>query len=44
MQKDRMGNFEFLEIHRGPEGVEIGSKQLILFFILFYFSDLNAGF
>ena len=34
-----MGNFEFLEIHRCPEGVEIGSKQLI-----FEFSDLNVGF
>jgi len=32
-------NFEFLEIHRCPEGVEIGSKQLI-----FEFSDLNVGF
>ena len=29
----------FLEIHRCPEGVEIGSKQLI-----FEFSDLNVGF
>ena len=25
-------NFEFLEIHRCPEGVEIGSKQLIFEF------------
>ena len=32
-------NFEFLEIHRCPEGAEIGSRQLI-----FEFSDLNVDF
>ena len=34
-----MGYFEFLEIHRCPEGVEIGSKQLI-----FEFWDLKVDF
>jgi len=32
-------NFEFLEIHRCPEGADIGSKQLI-----FEFKDLNVDF